>query len=274
MRKLFLVFLTLFSLCFPYPVHADIGPKPSIVLNFKNIGDKPCYVTLLSQDKTHGPWNVYSSLNDTIHVVENHNEDVWQAFVDYKDQDNFYFIQNYAECTNEKTFEWTYFPPDVFKVLIYYPESHEFIVSDIYERYAFDSYYMVTVEDSYLKVQSDYGLRWIQSSLLQRMILTVVIEITVAFFFAIKTMKQRSWILLMNITTQLLLNLLLNIFNLNSGAFLFIFHYIWMELLVIIIERYVYLRQLPIDHLPSPKTITQYTITANIISFILGFIIL
>ena len=48
------------SMIFPITANADMGPKPSVRITFKNLGDELCYGTLLSSKESTGPasaWN-------------------------------------------------------------------------------------------------------------------------------------------------------------------------------------------------------------------------
>ena len=57
--------------------------------------------------------------------------------------DGYNFLQYLWECSADKIIEWTYYPPSVFKILLYFPESDSFVVSGACETYAFDSYYTI-----------------------------------------------------------------------------------------------------------------------------------
>ena len=39
----------------PVTIHADIGPKASVHIQFKNMPDELCYGTLLSEKESTGP---------------------------------------------------------------------------------------------------------------------------------------------------------------------------------------------------------------------------
>ena len=145
----------------PQTANADMGPKPSIDITFKNLGDELCYATILSQHKTTGPYSAYYpdpegefdyrdfGMYDSNYYndPDYHNEEVeriWQTFVDYQDTDGYYFLQLWWKLDGETdNIRWGYYPPYSFKLLLYYPEKDIFVTSGIYERYAFDSYYTV-----------------------------------------------------------------------------------------------------------------------------------
>jgi hypothetical protein len=69
---------------------------------------------------------------------------IWEAFDSYQDKDDFYFLQYFTKLGEDAAFRWGYYPPKEFKILLYFPDDGSFAVSDeVYERYAFDSYYTV-----------------------------------------------------------------------------------------------------------------------------------
>ena len=47
-----------------------------------------------------------------------------------KDEDGYYFLQFFEDCTETSKFTWGYYPPTKFKILIYFPEHDSFVVSN------------------------------------------------------------------------------------------------------------------------------------------------
>ena len=83
------LFMLLFYLIFtvtalPITAKADIGPKPSVRIQFKNMGDDLCYGTLLSREKHAGPARVWdgTARNEQLYDLD---RNIWKAFVDYKE---------------------------------------------------------------------------------------------------------------------------------------------------------------------------------------------
>lgn len=260
---------------------ADSGPKPSVVVSFKGLKQESYYVTLLSEKASTGP---YSKSNE--YRPSYGSEEIWRKFSQYPDADGFYFLGFFSDCSDTDTFKWTYYPPATFKILLYFPEYDRFIVSpDIYERYAFDSYY--TVDASGLDIQSvtaagedmsvrrTYDFTWEVFSLLCRIAATIAIELGAAWLFGFHRKKHIRIIALTNIATQTILNILLNIVNYNGGQFAFIFNYVWMELAIIIIEGIIYTKLLRQDEAaPGRKrSAWEYAFAANILSFAVGMLI-
>ncbi|HWQ76675.1 MAG TPA: hypothetical protein VN441_15320 [Syntrophomonas sp.] len=260
---------------------ADTGPKPSVVVSFKGLEQESYSVTLLSDKDSTGPW----SKSDRYETYYG-DETIWEKFNTYSDADGFYFLGCFSDCSDTDTFKWTYYPPSTFKILIYFPEYDRFVVSaETYERYAFDSYYSVdatnlniqsvTVANEEMSVKRTYDFSWEILSLLCRILATIAIELGIAWLFGFRTQKQILVIGLTNVVTQTILNTLLNVFNYHQGAFGFIFNYIWMELVVFIIEGVVYANLLHRYEANPERKIHPwlYAFTANVLSFAVGMLI-
>ena len=280
-----LIMVLMFSIM-PATAYADIGPKPSVLIDFRGLDGEIYYVTLLSEIKSTGP---HSVLGDHPNNQRYHSGDedyeIWEKFVSYKDEDGYYFLQFFMECTETSQFKWGYYPPPKFKILLYFPEYDQFAVShEPYERYAFDSYYSVDVEgleiqsviqNDHIKAVKNYDYRWELISLMARITGTVAIEVLIAFFFGFRSKKQLLRIGFVNVLTQSILNILLNITNYKHGSWMFVVGYIWMEILVLLIEIVAYSILLKnIDaKMQIKRSIPIYAMIANGASFGIGLII-
>lgn len=289
-------FLLVFTV-FPVFAYADTGPKPSVHVMFEGLGDELCYATLLSRYDSTGPSSAWDGNEETARHNENEyysyevlGYDDWRAFVEYEDTDGFYFLQEAWQVNETKELAWTYYPPDEFKVLLYFPESGTFAVSDICKRYAFDSYFTVDMRNSdvgsidyneelssnkRLDAYRSYNFRRELVSLFARIIITVIIELAVALLFGYTKRKQLLLLAGVNFATQIILNVLLNIINYNSGQTAYVIFYILFEFIVFVIEAWVYHRYL--DRFGtgkrSGKRAIFYALTANALSFAAGMYI-
>ncbi|MCI7723933.1 MAG: hypothetical protein PUI03_07735 [Erysipelotrichaceae bacterium] len=137
---------------FPRQVHADMGPKPSVHIQFENMDDELCYGTLLCENESTGPASIFDGNKEHARIKEKYpdsyyfEEKIWKAFVEYQDADGYYFLQEGWTVSETKEIAWTYYPPSRFKILLYFPESGTFVSSGIYESYAFDTYYTVDMK--------------------------------------------------------------------------------------------------------------------------------
>lgn len=264
----------------PMRVKADTGPKPSVTVSIKGLENEIYYATLLSESPSTGPASAYDG-SYARYAVGDEDYEIWEKFVAYTDNDGFYFLQEFWECSGSNEFCWGYYPPSPFKILLYFPEYDSFIVSDIYERYAFDSYYNVdlsgvdirtaaAVSDVMVEKSYDYTLELV--SLAIRIVITILIELAVALLFGFREKKQLQVLAVVNIVTQIVLNVLLNLINYNKGYYAFVFYYVVLEIVVFTIEAFVYAALLcrVSSKDTSKRTTTIYALVANVVSFICG----
>ena len=279
-KKFFALMSVLLFMLLPISVSADIGPKSSVRIVIEGLGDEVCYGTLLSQtDYTVGA-SVWDGREETARHSGNYEycdvpEEIWRAFVEYKDTDGFYYLQRTWNFGEAGTIDWT-IPPDTFKVLLYFPESEIFAVSEICERYAFHSYYTVDVSsftDNKLTVTKTYDYKWDTVSFFARFCITVVLEVLIAFGFGFRSKRELQVLCTANFATQLFLNAALFVIGTNVGSFGLIGSYILLEFLVTAIELLLYYFALCRKKGTSFEIVLAYTAIANFISFVAGVLI-
>lgn len=273
----------------PMTIHADIGPKASVRIQFKNMPDELCYGTLLSDKESTGPASVWDGIKEHARKDEE-TADIWNAFVNYKDPDGYYYLQQHYKVSDTNEIAWTYYPPNRFKILLYYPETGTFVSSGIYERYAFDTYYTVDMEgidihnveyneelstNERIEAYRSYEYRQEMIGLAVRIVLTIVIEMLVALLFGFREKKQLVILAVVNIITQILLNVGLNIINYNSGSMAFTIFYVLLEAVVFIVEAILYCTLLKKASMKKKKNwyYVLYSFIANLVSFVAGMII-
>lgn len=287
-RVCFTLFVSVVILLFSvFPVNADTGPKPSVVVNFELPDNEECYATLLSATEQLGPASAWDGTEEGAYYDESEYE-IWKAFVDFEDTDGYFFVQCLWRIDESKNLSWTYFPPSSFKILVYFPQSNSFAVSGIYERYAFHSYFTVDMRDietgtaeetditaEITHVYKSYDYTQEILSLFARIVITVIIESAVALLFGYRGRRQFGIVLAVNTATQILLNVLLNIVNYHSGALALVLAYIVFELLVIVTEALIFSRLLTTEDVRKRACLRAviYSVTANVCSFILGLVI-
>ena len=276
----FVVIITCFAV--PVTVKADIGPKPSVVIEVVGFEEKEYYMTLLSEKDSTGPWSHGNEYHDYMG-----EKWVFEVFENYEDEDGYYFLSFMQDCSENDTFEWTYYPPQRFKVLIYTTDDGQFYCSDeVYERYAFDSYFKVNVtengvtvnesgeveNENVLTVQKSYDFSMEILSFAVRVFLTIVLEVLVALAFGYRDSMSLKVIGITNVCTQVVLNVLLNVINYRSGQMAFVFHYVWMECVVFVLEAVIYVKL--IEKTDGEKGVVRhpvvYAALANIVSLTAG----
>lgn len=281
----------------PVTANADMGPKASVWVQFENMGDELCYGTLLSERESTGPASVWDGTEEYAQHNENENYswaefdyETWKAFVEYEDPDGYYFLQEGWTVSETKEIAWTYYPPNRFKILLYYPETGNFVSSGIYEKYAFDTYYTVDMDgisigsveyneelstDERIEAYRSYNYRVEVFSLIARIAATIAIEMILALLFGFRKKKQLLLLVGVNTVTQVVLNVLLNIINYNSGQWAFVFYYILFELLVFGLEAVVYcawMNRLS-EKVRQGWFYVLYAFVANVVSFVAGIFI-
>lgn len=267
-----LVVLLVFALAMPLAAFADIGPKPSVRVTFTGAGGREFYATLLSQASGTGPYSAEPGRSWGNDLEE--NEPVRQAMAAYQDPDGFYFLQTAWQCSETQPLAWTYYPPVTYKLLVYFPDTGEFLTSGVYSRYAFDNYYTVDLADlanGQLVLRKSYDYTWELVSLLVRILATIALELAVAVLFGFAKKPFLRPILTVNVVTQILLNLGLNMIAYWMGGLAFMIFFWPLEVLVFIVEAVAYRPLLGRRGGASAGLTTIYAFTANVISCVAGF---
>jgi len=272
MKKMTLCILLLLVLfLMPMVVSADMGPKPSITINAINMPDGECYMDLLVEVDTPNdtdPEYLSSEYNQNmIQFLSSYHKDGWSAAV--TNRENIIFNDMKCDVSDGKSVKYFgYRPPDRFKIIVV-SSTGEYKVSNIIERKTFDStvdFNFVTGEAREKSVLSVVFLQFLITCLL-----TLVIEglILIAFRFSLK--KYWLLVLIVNVFTQILLALAISVTMFAAGLFGAIFAYMLAEFLIFILEAAIYGVTLK-QHKAGRRIL--YALTANIVSFVAGFVIM
>lgn len=274
MKKFFAFILALVCVSFTVGVNAfaDIGPKPSVTIYVNGAEDGREYYIALIKDVDIENYDYDKKLET--------RDNVLKRIYEFSRDNDYILIEGpvdhaYRKMTGRDSAEWGYHPPQTFKILLYFPDSENFLVSEVLDKYAFDSYFTVNVNGDSLAVSKNGGVKGIiveVGGLLIRIALTVLIEIGVAFLFGYRGKRELKLILITNIITQVLLNVLIAVGDHGLGAFGAMFSYIAGEIVVFIVEAAVYYANLP--RITESKTgngrAVGYAFTANLASFLGG----
>ncbi len=287
---------------------ADTGPKPSAAFTFTGMPDEDYYVTMLAEVDHYGPHRIYQEGDDLPYVLEAGRDDpaypAWQKFVDYKDADGYYFLDDlFDQCHGDDEASWHYYPPERFKLLLYFPESDIFLCSTVTERYAFDSVYRLdlggkspaeiaalTLTDpngdplpsgrddetaiGEVTLDKSDGTHQQIIGFFGRLGITLIIELALAWGWKYRKGSQLLFIGIVNLITQCLLNVALLYWGAQETSRGFIiFWYVLLELAVTGIEAAAYAYLLPgTDHREKSvrRYAAMYAIAANVLSFLGG----
>ena len=281
-----LILLVLLLPVFCMPVGADAGPKPSVTVTLEGLEGRTCWGTLLSEVSSTGPYSALDLESWRDWADEDQEEAAaFQAFLKLGGEDTeAFYVMSYVQDCSDGTFAWTYYPPSVFKLALWFQEEDALVVGPTRERYAFDSYFTLDLSDVDLhpgqvvqveEISRDYPYGREMLALIGRALLTVAVELAVAWLFKFRAGDVLIWIIGVNLVTQGLLNLGLNVFTYFFGSLagiMVIFAlpvYIFLELVVTLVELAIYRRVLTVEGLARGR-ITAYTWAANALSCAVG----
>ena len=254
----------------PTAAFADMGPKPSVRIGIEGLDpDEPCWGTLLSEEASTGPSRAYDGENARVGEA---GEDVWRAFVDYEDPDGYYFLQELWPCSEDGQLWWTYYPPEEFKLLLYFPETGEFVSSGKCSAYAFTSWFDARLSDGELALSKSYDYSGAIVNFAVRCALTIALECSAAYFiFRLRTPGRLKAVAAVNVITQLALNLVVNIIAYLAGSFMIAFRFFLLECLVFAAEGALYDMFFRRAGEPVPvKRCWALSLVGNLMSYALG----
>ncbi len=283
MKKKFGKFFCTFMLCLAWtmPVAADTGPKPSVVIDFEGVEDETYYVTLLSKDEFLGPYSF--ATEEDVPDGEAPEDVAFRRFCEYEDADGYRFLQYMDECSETNQFEWGYYPPEEFKILVYFPEGDRLLTDGrTYSCYAFDSYYTVNINGDEMSVEKTDTSQMRRENYVKfgikffiRLLVTLALELGIAAAFGFREKKQLGCIAIVNILTQLVLNYMIYWILEPMGSMAYVLFYVPVEILILIFEAAIYC--LLLNRLGETKKsvgrIVGYAVAANVVSFVIGSVV-
>ena len=264
---------------------ADMGPKPSITINFNNT-DRDLYVCLygIDYDRAGGEYTPDAPQEVCDFFEKLADESVFKEYI--------YCI--YSISPSETQINYSYFAPDKFMIVIYDPSEHSYVRSERIVREEFNAVYNVdmnsvgsdsfapedTAEDDVsFKIKLEAVVSPEDSdtylNMAVRLAITLVIELVLALIFGIRGIKSFLVLLITNIATQVALNILTVGNKLEfGGGFQMLGTYLLVEAGIFAVEMIVYL--LTIKKLNTKQIgrgrIAAYALIANIVSFAASFL--
>lgn len=277
MKKVFAIVLSLFVfLSVGLTAFADMGPKDSITFFVNGVGDGREYYIALIKDIDIENYDYDKKLET--------QDNVLKRIYEFSRDNGYILIEGavdraYRKMTDRDSARWGYHPPYTFKILLYFPDSENFLVSEVLDKYAFNSYFTVDVNGDSLTVEKNGGVKGILvevGGLLIRIVLTVLIEIGVAFLFGYRGKRELKLIIITNVITQVLLNIFIAAGDYSLGGFGAVLAYIAGEIVVFIVEAAVYSANLPrvTETKARNGRAVGYAFFANLASFIGGMVLL
>lgn len=290
--SLFALFLATATVTSPINAHADFGPKPTTIVKIEGMEAVDSYYVAPLAKNDFGPSQVVTSIDQ----LDEHDTPTAtdEKMLTYTDVDGYlYTTMRYYECEGNQTVRWGYYPPNPFKVLFYIPGSEAFVATPALERTTFDSYFTLRLSgEDYLalapnsvtvieeaSISNVYHVVPQIFGIIARMLITLMIELGIAWLFKYRSKKQLLAILLANVVTQLGLNIGLNLFYLfNGGGFVYWIIFFAMELVVFIAEAVFYKIFFTLKEEKDPlnyraQWAVVYALAANALSMSIGILL-
>lgn len=266
----------------------DIGPGSEITIEGIHSSQlKEFYITFFfeTDNDSNGVNGVLD--RETVPYEEGTVEyKVWNAFTDYSDADGYYFMKKFWSYND-------YYTPfnlicntssSSFKILMYNPDQDIFITSKAYDKYAFNSYYELDMDKIFAESPEIVLTRWkynrtdeIKEGLIFRIILTVLIELGIAFIFMLNGKKTVLCIFSVTSVMQIIFNIILNyvVYLRGTGLTLNII-YSCFGFVIFIIETVLFSLLLPriSDEKVRIRKCILYSFIANAAALAVGWLLL
>lgn len=275
-RLLSILLCAVLLLSFAVTASADIGPKPSTHITTHGDG-RTVYITLLSDEEHYGPNRAVTpeEAAEDWFSPETSQEyrEAWYAFLNHGVEGWYWW-----GTVDQNDLSWGYYPPERFKLALYFPDTDALLISsETYERYAFESDYVLYLNDldSTVSATVSMNLRktvdWTEeiAGLLFRAAATILIELLLALLWGYRDKRQILIVILVNLITQLALNGLLWFWYTFGGFLTAMLRLIQAEVLVVIVESVLY--GILLSNGKGRWKAVLYAVAANLLSVTLGW---
>lgn len=230
---------------------ADFGSKPYINVIFTNTGGERYYSTFLAPSTA--PWESHAVTEKDLGTewfagLNEEEQDAMRSFVEYPAPEGYSPFRYLLSDSSEPSLRWSYMPPDEFIVVVYFPESGRTIGSDICHTYAFGSIFTADLSGQEINVDSRQNIvvepsyqvgTWLLE-FAARALITIAVELVVALIFGYWEKRTLLFFTIVNLATQILLNIILSLANINYGFLIFLFAYLIGEIAVVTFEAVLY----------------------------------
>ncbi len=235
--KLLLIAFFLIGL-FPVSVSADMGPKPSVEIDFEGLPEgQKVYAAFLADQESYGPQHEFSREElKGVHKDEKKLEAAL-AFYDKAKEEGLYFWGDVYEVGNDEPLSMHYYPPETFKVAVY-DGNGTVRVSALTKKTAFDSLYTLNVSTMEIR-ENPQTLKTILG-FLARCFITIVVEVLIGLIFGFRKKEEVRFIILTNFFTQVFLNAVLTWIAYYEGGMVWLIFFPLSEIVVFLLEGIIY----------------------------------
>jgi hypothetical protein len=279
-NKIFLILssvliLSLGSLNFAF---SSGDPRTQAVITFNGLENKTFYVSLLDVID-YPPVLEAKDFNIVADISKERQITLAQTFCDYINSNlnlngNFYRSRTVVECKGK--LNWKYGLKKKFCVLIYLPDTEQFILSSPCELYAYVSYFKANISESNIKVQRNFNYGQLILTCFVQIALALLINIGFAFLFKFSSKKHLLTICITNLAVFILLSVLLYPKLILSGVTFELFlRLLAFGIPAFCIEAFIYcIVFYKIDEISRPKIfaakVLLFTLLAYVVAFSLG----
>ena len=275
MRKGLMVFLIVltFHMTIIGNVYGDMGPKPTLEILVEYAPKSPYYLDLLV-DYTSDHLYQYIEADELeykeiFNTLKDYNTDGWRPALVTGTRVP---LSGKLTGTDEGTFKRHSFGylgvPDRFKIIIVTKDNEMIVSENILERKAFNTVAHFDCKTKLIK-EKHYILPAVKQ-FIATSLATLIIEGLILLLFRFSLKKNLKPFLIINMITQLLLAIIINISMYYMGIMMAILAYVAFEWVILISETMLFSKYLE-GH--TNKRRVFYSVTANLVSFAAGIII-
>ena len=279
MKKAIYTFFILFiTFLFVPIVKADTGPKPYATYTFKGLEKSDYLVAMLYNSEYCGPHTSYEKCLEQDKSYFGSMENLKLVYEAIEIPSGFYLMDicsRYNECDSFvfKTGYW--YPTKNYCIAVVDAVNKTYAISEkIENNYAFNCEYFFDFSG---KLEGSFILEWSEARFITlsivdviiRLVVTLAIEMLIALVFRFDK-KSMLIILITNVLTQLLLNVLMSINYTKMGInFMMFGFYFVFEIVIFLIEAGIYYKFCKGKY--SKKWFILYALLANALSFFASF---
>lgn len=271
-RDLFVILLIVLMLvtCLSVNVNADMGAKPSVRIKVDNAPEQDYYIAMLWNDP-YMPYREFEPIqslsdeeNAIIQSIFEYEEDGYKLFSNFGDA---YFRSNGYD--SYQFYGYAGVLPGSYKIMIVTMDG-QVQVSELIDQKAFNSTVIYDYESNTFKelvLESLFGPCFICAVVF--FCVTLFTEWTVLCGFGLINKKNMRHFILINVITQLILNVFNICWYLSDHSGFYTVPWIIAEILIIVVEALWYSKRLiNKEGKISVKRNVAYAIVANIVSIL------
>lgn len=258
-----------------WPVHADAGPKPELRITLINPPDEP-YVLDLLVEPTCEPTECW--IDDErfegidpalISLLEAQQSPQWVGVLSHGVSYPVFGNLQGSVVNGDRVHTFTYRVPDTFKIVVV-TLSGKTVVSEVITRDMFMMNLRFDVDSNTIRRPELWKQMLFQFG--STLIPTVIVELILLALFGLWSSRNLKVTLIANFLTQVLLSATMGLVLIQAGLLSGFVVYLLMEGVVMLIEALIYWKAFDKKRKTGRKIL--YAITANFVSFIVGFAVI